>query len=121
MFFEDPDKTSTDYYYNQEITKVEVTIEGVPNQLYSKGILAHQQWDEINKYFTLTSKRDKETDKSAKDLNFTDTTFQKYFTTRFALWLNLRSTDDKTLHGSGRRIENATEGVTIQIEKTKIG
>ena len=26
-------------------------------------------------------------------------------------------TDDNTLHGSGRRIENASEGVTIQIEK----
>ena len=117
MLFEDPDRTSTEDYYNPKITKVEVTIEGVPNQLYSKGMQAYQQWDEIIKYFALTSKRDKETDKVAKDLCFTDTTVLKYFTTRFALWLDLRSTDDNTLHGSGRRIENASEGVTIQIEK----
>ena len=63
MFFEDPDRISTEEYYNPEITKIEVTIEGVPNQLYSKGMLAYQQWDEMNKYFALTSKRDKETDK----------------------------------------------------------
>ena len=63
MFFEDPDRTSTEEYYNPEFTKIEVTIEGVPNQLYSKGMLAYQQWDEMNKYFALTSKRDKETDK----------------------------------------------------------
>ena len=29
----------------------------------------------------------------------------------------LRSTNDNTLHGSVRRIENASEGATIQIEK----
>ena len=82
-------------------------------------MLAYQQWDEINKYFALTSKLDKETDKVAKDLNFSDTNLEKYLTKRFALWLYLRTTDDNTLHGSGRRIENASEGVhvTIQIEK----
>ena len=117
MLFEDPNRTSTEEYYNPKITKVEMTIEGVPNQLYSKCMLAYQQMDEINKYFVLTSKRDKETDKVAKYLNFSDTNIEKYFTTRFALWLDLRSTDDNTLHSSGRRIENVSEGVTIQIEK----
>ena len=104
MLFEDPNRTSTEDYYNPQISKVEVTIEGVPNQLYSKGMLAYQQWDEITKYFALTSKRDKETDKVAKDLYLSDTNIEKYLTKRFALWLDLRSTDDNTLHGSGRRI-----------------
>ena len=117
MLFEDPDRTSTEDFVNPNITKVEMTIEGVPNQLYSQGMRQYQQWDEINKYFALTSKRDKETDKVAKDLYFSDTNIAKYLTKRFALWLDLRSTDDNTLHGSGRRIENASEGITIQIEK----
>ena len=117
MLFEDPDRTSTEDFVNPNITKVEMTIEGVPNQLYSQGMRQYQQWDEINKYFALTSKRDKETDKVAKDLFFSDTNIAKYLTKRFALWLDLRSTDDSTLHGSGRRIENASEGITIQIEK----
>ena len=30
----------------------------------------------------------------------------------------MRTSDDDLLHGSGRRIENASEGVTIQITKT---
>ena len=117
MLFEDPDRTSTEDFVNPNITKVEMTIEGVPNQLYSQGMRQYQQWDEINKYFALTSKRDKETDKVANDLYFSDTNIAKYLTKRFALWLDLRSTDDNTLHGSGRRIENASEGITIQIEK----
>ena len=117
MLFEDPNRTSTEDYYNPQISKVEVTIEGVPNQLYSKGMLEYQQWDEITKYFALTSKRGKETDKVAKDLYLSDTNIEKYLTKRFALRLDLRSIDYNTLHGSGRRIENASEGVTIQIEK----
>ena len=117
MLFEDPERTNTEDFYNPKITKVEMTIEGVPNQLYSQGMKAYQQWDEINKFFALTSKRDKETDKFAKDLNFSDTTLEKYLTKRFALWLDLRTTDDNSLHGSGRRIENASEGITIQITK----
>ena len=53
----------------------------------------------------------------AKDINFSDTNIEKYLTKRFALLLDLRSTDDNTLHGSDRRIENASEGITIQNEK----
>ena len=117
MLFEDPERTNTEDFYNPKITKVEMTIEGVPNQLYSQGMKAYQQWDEINKFFALTSKRSRETDKFAKDLKFSDTTLEKYLTKRFALWLDLRTTDDNSLHGSGRRIENASEGITIQITK----
>lgn len=117
MLFEDPERTSTESYYNPNITKVEMTVEGVPNQLYSQGMKAYQQWDEINKFFTLSSKRNKETITVIKDLYFTDTTLEKYLTSNYALWLDLRSTDDNSLHGSGRRIENASEGITIQITK----
>ncbi|CAG2204431.1 unnamed protein product [Mytilus edulis] len=118
MLFEDPERTSTETYYNPNITKVEMTIEGVPNQLYSQGMKAYQQWDEINKFFALNSKRNKTTEEVLKDLNLSYTTLEKYLTTNYALWLDLRSTDDNSLHGSGRRIENASEGITIQITKT---
>ena len=100
MLFEDPDRTSTEGFVNPSITKVEMTIEDVPNQPYSQGMRQYQQWDEINKFLALTSKRDKETDKVAKDLYFSDTNIEKYLTKRFGLWLDLRSTDDNTLHGS---------------------
>ena len=62
MLFEDPDRTTTEDFYKPKITKVEMTKEGIPNELYSQGMRQYQQWDEINKYFALTSKRDKETD-----------------------------------------------------------
>ena len=48
MLFEDPSKTNTETYYNPKTIKVEMTIEGIPNQLFSQGMRAYQQWDEIN-------------------------------------------------------------------------
>ena len=53
----------------------------------------------------------------AKDLALADVSLPEYLTTKYALWLDLRSSDDDQLHGTGRRIENASEGVTLQITK----
>ena len=53
----------------------------------------------------------------AKDLALADVSLPEHLTTKYALWLDLRSSDDDQLHGTGRRIENASEGVTLQITK----
>ena len=41
----------------------------------------------------------------------------EYLVNKYALWLDFRTIDDNELHGTGRRIENASEGITLQIEK----
>ena len=43
---------NSEFYYNPLITKVQVTAEGIPNQLYAQGMLPYQHWDEIVKEFT---------------------------------------------------------------------
>ena len=53
----------------------------------------------------------------AKDMALTDVSRGEFLTNKYAFWLDLRTTDDDWLHGSGRRIENASEGVTIQLTK----
>jgi len=45
------------------------------------------------------------------------TNMSTYFATRYALWLDFRSCDSRKLHASGSRVENASEGVTLQLEK----
>ena len=40
-----------------------------------------------------------------------------YLTTGYCLWIDLRTTDDNELHGSGRRIETNSDGVIIQLER----
>ena len=36
---------------------------------------------------------------------------------RYPLWLDFRTIDENELHGTGRGIENASEGITLQVEK----
>ena len=111
---------NTESLYNPEITKVEVTVEGIPNQLYSQGMRALDQWGEAILYFGGGHKRsmDEASIRAQKDLHLASVSLPEYLTTKFGLWLDLRSTDDPTLHGSGRRVENGSEGITLQISKT---
>ena len=108
-----PFARNTEAFYKPQITKVAVTIEGIPSQLYSQGIRAFQIWDETKKYFAPSSKHHPEVGTSAKDLALADVNQ----TSKYSLWPDLRTRDDDRLHGSGRRIENASEGITIQITK----
>ena len=41
----------TEEFYNPKITKVEVTVEGSPNELYAQNMEYHHQYDEIMKHF----------------------------------------------------------------------
>ena len=41
----------------------------------------------------------------------------EYLVNKYALWLDFRKIDENELHGMGRRIKNASEGITLQIEK----
>ena len=52
-----------------------------------------------------------------KHLQLRDSSVGEYLTDRYALWLDFRTIDENALHWMGRRIENALEGITLQIEK----
>lgn len=120
MLFEEPTDAfarQSEAFYNPKITKVEVTVEGIPNQLYAQGMRPYQAWDEVRKLMAGGLKRHPEVATVAKDLSIHACNLGKYLTEEFALWLDLRSTDDDGLHGNGRRVENASEGITIQITK----
>ena len=41
----------TEEFFNPKITKVEVTVEGVPNELYAQNMKYRHQYDEIMKHF----------------------------------------------------------------------
>ena len=74
-------------------------------------------WDEAKKYFVASpgSKRHPEVGTAGKDLALADVNLGEFLTSKYSLWLDLRTSDDDRFHGSGRRIENASEGITIQI------
>ena len=105
----------TEEFYNPKITKVEVTVEGVPNELYAQNMEYRHQYDEIVKHFAEGWL--KEAGAIQKDLQLHNVNIASYYTDKYALWLDFRTIDDNRLHGSGRRLENTSEGIQLQITK----
>ena len=102
-------------FFNPKITKVEVTVEGVPNELYAQTMEYGHQYDEIVKHFG--EGRLKEAGAIQKDLLLHNVYIASYYTDKYSLWLDFQIIDDNRLHGSGRRLENTSEGIRLQITK----
>ena len=103
----------TSKFYNPKIQKVSVTLEGKPNHLYSQGMRSFEQYDEARKYFA----EGRLANDVQAQLQLYDVSLREYLVNKYALWLDFRTIDENELHGMGRRIENASEGITLQIEK----
>ena len=105
----------TEEFFNPKITKVEVTVEGVPNELYAQNMEYRHQYNEIVKHFA--EGRLKEAGAIQKDLQLHKVNIASYYTNKYALCLAFRTIDDNRLHGLGRRLENTSEGIRLQITK----
>ena len=97
-------------YFNPDITKVKVTVNGVPNRVYNEGISGSDMWNELTRYFNSNSG------------GWPNMTLTKNLTAnKFGLWIDLRSMADTTLHGNGQRLVNTQDGVQLEIERTASG
>ena len=105
----------TEEFFNPQITKVEVTVEGVPNELYAQNMEYRHQYDEFMKHFA--EGRLKKAGAIQKDLQLHNVNIASYYTDKYALWLDFQIIDDNKLHGLGRRLENTSEGIRLQITK----
>ena len=87
-------------FYNPSIKKSLVTINGIPHQLFAAGLQARDIYPELKRYFYR---------------EHSNVTWEKFLTTKFGLWIDMRSSTGNTLHGSGR--EMGKSGILLQIEK----
>ena len=106
---------NTEEFFNPKITKVEVTVEGLPNKLYAQNMEYRHQYDEIVKHFAESQL--KEAGAIQKDLQLHNVNIASYYTDKYALWLDFRTIDYNRLHSSGRRLEDTSEGIRLQITK----
>ena len=97
-------------FENPNISKVKVTIEGIANKLYPEGMRLLDQWEEIKKHFMT------EDVKKSQDC-YMD--IEKFYGDKnhYGLWLDLRTTEDNRLHGSGKTLENTKDGIQLEITK----
>ena len=90
----------TEEFYNPKVTKVEITVEGSPNELYAQNMEYHHKYDEIIKHFAEGWL--KEAGFIQKDPQLHNVNIASYHTDKYALWLDFRTIDDNKLHSSGR-------------------
>ena len=74
----------TEEFYYPKITKFEVTVEGVPNELYAQNMEYRHQHDEIVKHFA--EGQLKEAGAIQKDLQLHNVNIALYYTDKYALW-----------------------------------
>lgn len=102
----------SEIFKNPSITNVKYTIDGLPNKRYSNGLKEWNQFDEISKHFM--SENSKPSHNCAINIRL------YYCENKFALWTDLRSTEDNNLHGTGK-IHNAKNVIKMEITKKNQG
>ena len=77
----------TEEFFNPKITNVEVTVEGVPNELCAQNMEYRHQYDEIVKHFAEGWL--KEAGAIQKDLQLHNINIASYYTDKYVLWFRL--------------------------------
>ena len=78
--------------------------------IYNNGLVAEDLWEEASRFFV-------------RGENKTERMTPKLFMAgdRFGLLIDFRSMADRTMHGSGVRLVNSTDGVQLELERTASG
>jgi len=91
-------------FINPDIKSIHINIDGLPNKLYSSGMVPTDFWQSILKRFALPN----------------NMTQKEFYHDKFALWLDLRTYHDDSIHGNGLLVNSVKDGIKIQISR-KVG
>ncbi|CAB4003407.1 Hypothetical predicted protein [Paramuricea clavata] len=104
MLFTEKTPTDSEEYVFPNIDRVKVTIEGVPNVVYSQGITKTRMYEEARRLF-------------GTDPNGQQSLIKFYKDKKFALVIDLRTANDAKTYGNGVKIQNTQSGILIEITK----
>ena len=101
-----PYSVENEKFYNPKITKVDISLDGEVSQLYSHGLQSKDMYTSTMNYFGGEG---------------SDVSLGEFFTSKYSLFIDFRSTVDNFLHGTGRQLKNAADGITLHITKNADG
>ena len=109
LLFKNKTVTDSEEFVYPNITNVKISVEGVPNSIYSQGIPKSRFFEEAFRIF---------------HCGYADCdsvmTLEKFYKDSFALVVDLRTIDDNFVYGDGKRLVNTQSGLLLEIEKTAI-
>ena len=97
----DEGRRDSEKFVNPDIKSININIDGMPNQLYSKGMVSSDFWESI--------KRRMGSKGNVKEEDF--------YTDKFALWIDLRTFPDNGIHGGGLKLNTTRDGVKLEIKR----
>ena len=103
LLFTKKDAGDSEEFVYPGLTRVNVTVEGNPNDPYSEGLTKRKMYDEARRFFgsSYVSRR-------------------KFYTDKFACGIDFRTNDDENVSGSGRYLIGTQSGILLEIEKEAI-
>ena len=106
LLFTNTTRKDREEFLYPNITSVKLTIEGVPNQVYSQGIPKSRLYDEAKRLFGSKNGMDQ------------FMTLEKFYKDKFALVIDLRLNEEVNRTGHGKKIVNTQNGILLEIKKT---
>ena len=89
-------------FVNPDIKSININVDGIPNRLYSKGMVPSDTWENIKKCMGGSG--------SLKEKEF-------YTGNKYALWIDLRTFPDNGIHGGGLTLNKTRDGVKLEIKR----
>ena len=91
------------------LTGVNVTVEGNPNDIYSEGLAKRDMYREAVRLFGPST--------CEQYLGSKCVSRRKFYTDKFACVIDFRTVDDENVSGSGRKLVGTQAGILMEIEK----
>ena len=103
LFEEDHDegKRDSEKFVNPDIESININIDGMPNKLFSNGMVPSDFWEAIKRRMGGAGKLKEE----------------DFYTDKFALWIDLRTFPDNGIHGGGLHVNTTRDGVKLEIKR----
>ena len=109
LLFKNKTVTDSEEFVYPNITEVKISIEGIPNSVYSQGMPKRRIFEEAYRVF---------------HCGFTPcdsvVSVEKFFKDSFALVVDLRTFDDNFVYGNGKKLVNTQSGLLLEIKKKAI-
>ena len=109
LLFTKKDAGDSEEFVFPNLTRVNVAVEGNPNDIYSQGLAKRDMYSEAVRFFS--------NNECEKYLGTNCVSRRKYYTDKFACVIDFRTVDDDTVSGSGRKLVGMQAGILLQIEK----
>ena len=104
MLFQEKDETDPEEFINPNIEHVKITIEGVPNMIYSQKLPNKRVFEEAQRLFENYMKNPE-----MKALDF--------YKDKYSLWIDLCTTYSKNTYADGKILRQTQNGVLLEIKK----